>query len=111
GVAIPVERSPANAFARLFLSGSAKDVAAQQRELRDGRSIMDTVLGDARAMERSVSGADRQKLDQFFTAVRETEKRLQKAESWSATPKPPVDAKAPGKIDAKDLIGTLRAHF
>jgi len=111
GVSIPAEQSPARAFTRLFLSGNAKEVAAQQRDLEDGRSIMDTVLDDAKAMERSVSQADRQKLDQFFTAVRETEQRLSKAEAWAQTPKPVVAEKPPAKIDDSDLVGMFRAQF
>ena len=43
---------------------------------------------DAKAMAPRISANDRQKLDQFFTAVRETEQRLVKTESWSQTPKP-----------------------
>ncbi|MDB6173984.1 MAG: hypothetical protein JWL59_3295 [Chthoniobacteraceae bacterium] len=111
GVAIPAEQSPAKAFARLFLSGSAKEVAAQQRQLEDGRSIMDTVLEDAKSMERSVSGADRAKLDQFFTAVRETEQRLVKSQAWSQTPRPKIAAPPPGSYNGADLAGTFRAHF
>ena len=111
GVSIPTERYPAKSFARLFLTGSAEEVAAQQRELEDGRSIMDTVIDDAKAMERNISTADRRKLDQFFTAVRETEQRLVKTQAWSNTPKPKVDAKQPGKFEDADMIGYLRAHF
>lgn len=111
GVSIPAEKSPAKTFAKLFLSGTPKEIAAQERELAEGRSIMDTVLGDARAMERTVSTADREKLDQFFTAVRETEQRLAKAEAWNQTPKPKVEAKPPGKVDWTDLTGMFRAQF
>lgn len=111
GVSIPSEHSPARTFARLFLAGTPKEVAAQERELEDGRSILDTVLGDARAMERSVSAADRTKLGQYFTAVRETEQRLVKAQSWSQTPKPKIDAQPPPQLKDADLAGTLRAHF
>jgi hypothetical protein len=111
GVAIPTERYPAKSFARLFLTGSPKEVAAQQRDLEDGRSIMDTVMDDAKAMEPKISVNDRLKLDQFFTAVRETEKRLVKTQAWSATPKPVVSEKQPGKFEDADMIGYLRAHF
>ena len=111
GVALPAEPSPAKAFARLFLSGSPAEIATRRRDLEDGRSIMDTVLGDARAMERRVSAADREKLDQYFTAVRETEQQLAKAERWSQTPKPVVSAQPPGDISSIDLANHLRAHF
>ncbi len=111
GVSVPSIRRPADAFAKLFLSGSKQEVATQKRELSDGRSIMDTVLGDAKAMQGRVSAADRDKLEQYFTAVRETERRLEKAQSWSGTPKPSVEAQPPGAFDSADLIGALGAHF
>ncbi len=111
GVSIPAEHSPAKAFSRLFLTGKPGEIAAQERDLEDGRSIMDTVLGDAKAIERSVGAADRQKLDQFFTAVRETEQRLTKSQAWTHTPKPVVDARPPEKLDDADLVGMFRAHF
>jgi hypothetical protein len=111
GVSVPTEKSPAKAFARLFLSGTPREMEAQRRELEEGRSVMDVVMADARSLERSVSAADRHKLDQYFTAVRETEQRLVKAEAWSTTPKPVVSAKPAGKIDGEDLIGMFRAQF
>jgi len=111
GVAIPAEESPSKAFAKLFLNGSAKEVAAQERELEDGRSIMDLVLGDAKAMAKRVSPADRDKLEQFFTAVRETEQQLTKTQQWSRTPKPDLKIQQPREISSIDLVGTLRAHF
>jgi hypothetical protein len=111
GVSIPAEKSPAKTFSKLFLSGTAQEMAAQERDLREGRSIMDTVMGDAKSMERNVSAADREKLDQFFTAVRETEQRLVKAEAWSKTPKPKVEMKLPTKLDWADLTGMFRAQF
>ncbi len=111
GVSIPSEHSAARTFARLFLTGTAKEIAAQKSELEDGRSIMDTVLDEARAMSGSVSAADRAKLDQYFTAVRETEQRLAKAQLWSQTPKPKVTAPQPGPLNDADLVGTLRSQF
>lgn len=111
GVPVPVEEAPSKVFARLFLQGSKEEIAAQERDLNDGRSIMDAVLEDAKSMERKVSSADRDKLGQFFTAVRETEQRLAKAGVWSRTPKPQVAEKSPGSVDFADVGGTLRAHF
>jgi len=41
--------------------------------------VLDTVLDDARSLSRKVGPADREKLDQYFTAVREVEQRLAQA--------------------------------
>jgi len=111
GVSIPTERSPSTTFAKLFMRGSDKEIAAQKQGLRDGQSIMDAVLEDAKAMQSKVSAADRDKLDQYFTAVRQTEADLVKAEKWSDTPKPEIDAETPGRIDSADVTGRLAAYY
>jgi hypothetical protein len=111
GVSIPVESSPTATFARLFLKGSDKEIATQEAQLQDGQSIMDTLLDEAKSMQPRVSTADRKKLDQYFTAVRETEQRLVKAELWSKTPKPTIDAKPPAKLPWMDFTGNFRSFL
>jgi hypothetical protein len=111
GVSIPAESSPTKLFAQLFLTSSEKEMAANQSRWQDGRSIMDTVLEDAKSMQRSISRADQQKLDQYLTAVRETELRIAKAESWSKTPKPKVDVPQPPDIDGNDFVRRFSAHL
>ena len=111
GVAVPHESSPSAVFAKLFLSGTPKEVAARKIHLQDGRSILDVVLEDANRMAAKAGKLDREKLDQYFTAVRETEKNLIKAEKWHGTPKPKVDAQQPGQFASADIVGRLRAHF
>ena len=111
GVAVPHESSPSAVFAKLFLCGTPKEVAARKIHLQDGRSILDVVLEDANRMAAKAGKLDREKLDQYFTAVRETEKNLIKAEKWHGTPKPKVDAQQPGQFASADIVGRLRAHF
>jgi len=108
GIAIPTESSPVALFERLFLKGTEKEIARQESRLQDGQSIMDTLLDEARSLEPRVSRADRNKLDQYFTAVRETEQRLAKAERWSKTPKPAVDVPPPTKLPWMDFTGNFR---
>jgi Protein of unknown function (DUF1552). len=68
-------------------------------------------MEDAKTIGRHASPADKEKLDQYFTAVRETEERIAKSENWSKTPKPKVDAKPPGKFVAEDLVDAYRSYF
>jgi hypothetical protein len=106
GVELPSETRPSIVFARLFLDGNAADKQRQLQRLRDGQSIMDTVLENARRMERRVSSRDRQKLDQYYASVRDAEKRLKLAEEWEHRPKPLTSAEAPKDIaDKTDIIG------
>ena len=111
GVSIPEERSPARLFEKLFVSGSPKEQSARKEELSDGQSILDTVLEEANSMQSKVSRLDREKLDQYFTAVREAELRLTKADQWLDTPKPIVSEENPGDVDGKDPVARLSAFF
>jgi Protein of unknown function (DUF1552) len=112
GALVPSEWSPSRVFAKLFIEGKPDEVAAQSRRLRDGQSILDTVGEQASKLRSDASAADRDKLDEYFTSVRELEQRLAKSEEWAKKPKPKVDAKQPQDIpNPGDLIGRTRLLF
>jgi len=112
GALVPSEWSPSHVFAKLFIEGKPDEVAAQARKLRDGQSILDAVGEQASKLKTDASAADRDKLDEYFTSVRELEQRLAKSEEWSKKPKPKVDAKQPQDIpNPGDLIGRTRLLF
>ncbi len=112
GVEIPGETSATRLFKSLFIEGTAQEVAAEMRQLQRGRSILDTVLGEARRMEREVGPRDRNKLDEYLTAVRDLETRLQQSQGWVKRPKPTTTAKTPQDIaDRNDAIGKQRLMF
>lgn len=112
GALVPPDLYPAKLFARMFLDGRPEEVASQKRRLRDGRSILDTVMGRAKRLQTSVGPRDREKLDEYFTSVRELEQRMANAEEWSKRPKPKVDAKQPqNNMNPADLIGKTRLMF
>jgi hypothetical protein len=95
GVLIPCEERAAAVFQRLFLEGSPAEIAAQERRLKLGKSIMDSVAGQVSGLKRDVGERDRDRLDQYFTGVRELEQRLDQAREWERKPKPKVSAKVP----------------
>jgi hypothetical protein len=66
--------------------------------LREGRSVLDTVLEASKRLQRRVSRQDQRKVDEYFAAVRDAELSLQKSEQWANRPKPKVDAKPPQRI-------------
>jgi hypothetical protein len=109
GVQIPSEVRPSNVFKKLFINGSAAQVDAQVRQLEDGQSVMDAVLGPAKRLQSRVSAPDRERLDQYFSAVREVEQRLNSGKEWARKPKPKVEAKPPKDItDPRDDLGRLQ---
>jgi hypothetical protein len=98
GVAIPPEERVAEVFNQLFLQGTPEQVEAQIHRLDTGRSILDAVGAQAKDLQRDVGAGDRNRLDQYFTSVRELEHRLQESREWERKPKPVVKVAAPADI-------------
>lgn len=112
GVEIPGETSPLRLFRALFITGTSQEVAQEMRKLERGRSILDTVMGQAKKLEKEVGARDRNKLDEYLTAVRELEGRLQVSEGWVNKPKPKTSAQEPRDInDRNDAIGKQRLMY
>jgi len=108
GIRIPAETKPSALFAKLFLN-SPETMKGQIDRLAEGRSVMDTVLAQAKRLDGEVSAGDRARLDQYFTAVREVEQRMVKAQSWVEKPVPKVTAAPPKDIlQHGDVVGRTR---
>jgi Protein of unknown function (DUF1552) len=95
GVAIPPEDKAASVFKEMFLQGSPAQVKAQIQKLETGQSILDTIAGQAKELSSSVGTKDKDRLDQYFTSVRDLEHRLQASKGWETKPKPVVHAEVP----------------
>src|SRR5881394_1551895 len=95
GVLIPCEEKAADVFTRMFLQGTKEETEAQVRKLETGQSILDAVAGQAKQLQRSVGARDRDRLDQYFTSVRDLEQRMQMSREWERKPKPKVSASMP----------------
>ncbi len=72
------EINPRLVFERLFADVLPRDRSEgkKRRELFQ-KSILDFVLEDARALSARVGGSDRQKLDEYLSAIREIELRVE----------------------------------
>jgi len=112
GVNLPGEDKPSRVFARLFLEGSDAEVKQEEARLAEGRSVLDAVGAQARRLGTQLGAADRDKLDEYFSSVREMERRLQAMQAWSHTPKPKVAIPPPQDVrDSADMIGKMDALF
>jgi hypothetical protein len=112
GALVPSDSFPSSVFAQLFLEGRPEEVRAQTRRLEDDQSILDTVQGQAKKMRSGLGAGDRDKIDEYFTSVRELEHRLARAKEWSKKPKPRVKVKPPQNIsNPADIIGRTRLMF
>lgn len=81
--------NPVLAYHRLF-SDETMPLAQRQAMLVQKRSVLDAVITDARRVQRGLSKADTDKLDEYFQGVRDIETRLSKDEQWLNVPKPKV---------------------
>ncbi|GAB5442989.1 MAG: DUF1552 domain-containing protein [Fuerstiella sp.] len=112
GVEIPAITRPSFVFKKLFLAGKPQEQAQQVQRLRDGQSVLDAVMDRTKRLQRRVSGRDRDKLSQYFEAVREAERRLKKAEAWEQKPKPNVDQKPPvDETDHTKIVERMRLMY
>ena len=104
GVLLPAEDSPASVFQRMFIQGSASEVASRLRRLRERGSVLDALGEDLRRFQGGLGARDRARLEQYLTSVRELEERLLAAGEWEQKEKPLTQSAAP-----KDI--TDRAKF
>ena len=87
GIPLAAENDPQLVFQRLFGVDAQETQARQQAGFRQRGSLLDYVRDQAQQMQRNVGAADRQKLDEYFTSVREIESQLQRDKDWSQRPK------------------------
>ena len=87
GTPMPAEDSPQRLFERLFVPDQAADRDATLRRYAEKRSILDDVMTEARTLSKQLGKTDRKKLDEYFSSVRETEKRVERLEGWIDVPK------------------------
>ena len=109
GSMIPAENNPMKLFAKLFVDDSKEEQDRQAKLIRSGRSVMDVIGGEARSLQRELGKGDREKLDAWFTSVRDLEKRLQANEEWVRRPKPHAESAALREVDRNNTISVERA--
>lgn len=92
GTPMPAEDSPQRLFERLFVPETATDRSATLKRYAERKSILDSVLTDAKTLHTKLGREDRTKLDEYLGSVRETEQRVGRLEEWVDVPKPDIDS-------------------
>ena len=93
GVHVPPINNPATLFRGLFVNSPQGVREAERTRLKHRASVLDALRDSASALNRTLNAADRDKLDQYLTSVRDVERRLQMSKEWLDRPKPksPID--------------------
>jgi hypothetical protein len=112
GAPIAAERSPKKLFQTLFIQGKKEEVDANVAAIQQGRSMLDFVGEQSKRLNRTLPKADQERLDQYYSSVRELEQRLHSSEEWEHRPKPKVNAQPPEDIeDAREFVKKIRLMF
>lgn len=102
---MPPETNPRLIFERLFGDddfSAAPEVRARRSQQR--RSILDLVQSRAQSMVQELGPADRRKVDEYLTGVRELEQRIQLAEKDSLRFQPEMEKPAGVPVNFADYI-------
>ena len=93
GVHVPPINNPATLFRGLFVNSPQSAREAERTRLKHRASVLDALRDSASVLNRTLNAADRDKLDQYLTSVRDVERRLQMSKEWLNRPKPkaPID--------------------
>lgn len=98
GVAIPPVSNLQSMFEALFVETPESQKKRLAESYKLNTSILDVVREDAQSLQKHLGKNDLEKLDEYFTSVREVEKRLSMSEAWLNKAKPVVDYKLPNPI-------------
>jgi hypothetical protein len=90
GTPLPSENSPRRLFERLFVPDTAGDKQAALKRYAERRSILDDLADESASLNKKLGAKDKQKLDEYLSSVRQTEKQVERMQSWVDVPKPEV---------------------
>lgn len=116
GVRVPALRRPSEAFRQLFVPESTEERSFLRASMATRTSILDAVRAEAKALERTLGPADKDRLEEYLGAIRATELQLRSEGEWLERPKPALDEPslagvAEGGRDEPDAGNLLEVWF
>ena len=96
---LPKEVNPKLVFERIFGGGDDSERKARQASRK---SVLDFIREDSKSLSSKLGKGDQQKLDEYFTSIRDIEQRMQRAQSLPQLVAPadfPKPAGVPSKYD------------
>ena len=77
---LPMEWNPRAVFERLFGDSGSTDRTARETRMRQHKSILDSVTGKLAGLRQELGPRDQAKVEQYTEAIRDAERRIQRAE-------------------------------
>ncbi len=107
GIRIPPITGPMELFEKLFVTDSKSRRAEKSEENSLQTSILDSISEEADSLSKKVNREDKSKLDEYFTSIRDVEKRLAVRRRWSDHPKPNAPFGRPSDTNTVDDLPLL----
>ena len=107
GVRVPPITEPEALFDHLFLNDPADELQKRKQNGDLQASILDSVLEEAGDLSRRVNREDQDKLDEYFSSVRDVEKKIQLRKRWADQPKPDAPFDRPVNRNTVDDLPLL----
>jgi len=111
GVALPQVANLNVLYGLLFQRTDPSQVQQLQGSYDDRLSILDLVKTDADRLMSRVGHRDKEKLDRYFTTIREVENRLTQSRLWLDKPKPVVDYELPRGADGLTFAERIPLYY
>lgn len=80
---LPMESNPRAVFEKLFGDSGSTERAAREARLRQHKSILDSVTDKLADLKREIGPQDQVKIEEYTEAVRDVERRIQRAQEQS----------------------------
>jgi hypothetical protein len=88
---LPTEWNPRAVFETLFGDSGTTDRAARESRLQQHKSLLDSVSDKLAALRRELGPGDQTKVEEYTEAIRDVERRIQRAEEQSSLELPTVE--------------------
>ena len=88
---LPMEWNPRAVFERLFGDSGSTDRTAREMRLRQHKSILDSVTGKLASLKKDLGSQDQTKVNEYSDAVRDVERRIQRAEEQHDVELPTIE--------------------
>ena len=102
GTPLPTISTPPALYEAIFAPKNAKEIETFKTNLAQKRSLLDLITGSRQDIDRKLGKADKEKMDQYLTSIRELEMSFQRDAKWIDVPPAKVDIKAPGPETTKE---------
>ncbi len=103
---LPSITNPRHMFDRLFTNDAGNNRSRREMERR---SVLDYIREDASDLQRNLGTVDRSKLDEYFSAIRELEQRIERAARMPTPPAPNITVRDL-QLEQEDRAGQALAQ-